>query len=123
MYHPSAVSCGQNHNVFTCILHIGCIPICYGTVYMCNRALVSSGAHRLWTPGEEIAFTARPKINSHSQIFRYGRRLFCLQHWPNFSDFFDLCLHWVSVVRGGAYARDLPQKSCSVAHQGILKVA
>ena len=64
MYHPSAVSCGQNHNVFTCILHIGCIPICYGTVYRCNRAL----------------------------------------------------------VRSGAYARDLPQKSCLVAHYGkVLK--
>ena len=44
--------------------------------------------HGLRTPGEEIAFTARPKINSHSQIFR-----------PKFSDFFDLWLHWVSVVR------------------------
>ena len=51
-------------------------------------------------PGEEIAFTVRPKINSHSQIFRYGQRIFCLPHQPNFSDFFDLCLHWVSVVRG-----------------------
>ena len=47
-----------------------------------------------WTPREEIAFTARP----HSQIFRYGRSIFCLPHWPNFSDIFDLCLHWVSVV-------------------------
>ena len=27
--------------------------------------------HRLWTPGEEISFTAQPKINSHSQIFRF----------------------------------------------------
>ena len=51
-------------------------------------------------PGEEIAFTARPKINSHSQMFRYGRSIFCLPHRPKFSDFFGLCLHWVSVVRG-----------------------
>ena len=29
--------------------------------------------HGLRTPREEIAFTARPKIHSHSQIFRYGR--------------------------------------------------
>ena len=50
-------------------------------------------------PGEEIAFTARPKIKSQSQIFRYGRSIFCLPHRPNFSDIFDLCLHWVSVVR------------------------
>ena len=40
--------------------------------------------HGLQTPREEIAFTARPKIQSQSQIFRYG--IFCLPHWPNFSD-------------------------------------
>ena len=57
-----------------------------------------SPTHGLRTPGEEIAFTARPKINSHSQIFRYGRSIFCLPHRPKFSDFFNLCLHWVSVV-------------------------
>ena len=51
-------------------------------------------------PREEIGFTARPKIQSQSQIFRYGRSVFCLPHRPNFSDIFDLCLHWVSVVRG-----------------------
>ena len=56
--------------------------------------------HGLRTPREEIAFTARPKIHSHSQIFRYGRSIFCLPHRPKFSDFFDLCLHWVSIVRG-----------------------
>ena len=55
--------------------------------------------HGQRTPREEIAFTARPKIHSHSQIFRYGRSIFCLPHWPNFSDIFDLCLHWLSVVR------------------------
>ena len=59
--------------------------------------------HGLRTPGEEIAFTARPKIKSQSQIFRYGRSIFCLPHWPNFSDIFDLCLHWVSVVRAPRY--------------------
>ena len=55
--------------------------------------------HGLRTHGEEIAFSARPKIHFHSQIFRYGQSLFCLPHRPKFSDFFDLCLHWVSVVR------------------------
>ena len=55
--------------------------------------------HGLRTPREKIAFTAQPKIRSHSQIFRYGRSIFCLPHRPNFSDIFDLCLHWVSVVR------------------------
>ena len=33
--------------------------------------------------------TPTPKLPKH--IF--------LPHWPKFSDFFDLCLHWVSVVR------------------------
>ena len=56
--------------------------------------------HGLRTPGEEIAFTARPKIQSQSQIFRYDQSIFCLPHRPTFSDIFDLCLHWVSVVRG-----------------------
>ena len=60
--------------------------------------------HGLRTPGEEIAFTARPKIHSHSQIFKYGRSIFCLPHRPKFSIFFDLCLHWVSVLRGFHYS-------------------
>ena len=51
--------------------------------------------HGLRMPREEKAITARLKI----QIFRYGQRIFCLPHRPKFSDFFDLCLHWVSVVR------------------------
>ena len=55
--------------------------------------------HGLGTPSEEIAFTARPKFYSQSQIFRYGWSIFCLPHWPKFSNFFVLCLHWVSVVR------------------------
>jgi hypothetical protein len=55
--------------------------------------------HGLRTPREEKAFTARLKIQSQSQIFRYGRSIFCLPHQLNFSDIFDLCLHWVSVVR------------------------
>ena len=57
-------------------------------------------AHGLRTPGQEITFTGRPKIHSHSQMFRYGRSIFCLPHGPKFSDFFGLYLHWVSVVRG-----------------------
>ena len=54
--------------------------------------------HRLRTPGEENIFTARPKIKSQSQIFRYDQSIFCLSHRPKISDLFDLCLHWVSVV-------------------------
>ena len=55
--------------------------------------------HGLRTPSEEIAFTARSKIKSQSQIYTYGRSIFCLPHRPKISGFFDLCLHWVSVVR------------------------
>ena len=62
----------------------------YGRMYV---------VHGLRTPGDEIVFTARPKTHSHSQIFSYGRSIFCLPHRPKFSDFFDFCLHWVSVVR------------------------
>ena len=61
-------------------------------------------AHGVRTPREEIAFTARPKIHSHSQSFRYGQSIFCLPHRPNFSDIFNLCLHWVFVVRGCTHA-------------------
>ena len=43
--------------------------------------------HGLKTLREEIALTARPKIQSQSQIFRYGRSIFCLPHWPNFIDY------------------------------------
>ena len=59
--------------------------------------------HGLRTPREKIALTARPKNQSQSQIFRYGGSIFCLPHRPKFSDIFDLCLHWVSVVRAENY--------------------
>ena len=55
--------------------------------------------HRIRTPRAEIAFTAWPKIHSHFQIFRYCRSILCLPHRPNFSDIFDLCPYWMSVVR------------------------
>ena len=66
----------------------------------------------LRTPGEEIAFAARPKIKSQSQIYSYVRSIFCLPHPPKISGFFDLCLHWVSVV---------PAESCSerTCHQAV----
>ena len=81
--------------------------------------------HGLRTPREEKAFTARPKIQSQSQIFRYGQSIFCLPHRPNFSDIFDLCLHWVSVVRAGDQSKndskitDVLKKSVEVS--GPLK--
>ena len=40
-------------------------------------------------------FTPIPKF-----LGTYGRSIFCLPHRPNFSDLFELCLHWVSVVYG-----------------------
>ena len=68
--------------------------------------------HGLRTPREEIAFTEWPKIHSHSQIFRYGQSIFCLPYRPKFSDNFDLCLHWVSVVRVWMYLKPLLISSC-----------
>ena len=56
----------------------------------------------LRTPRGEITFTARPKIQSQSQSFMFGRSIFCLPHRPNLLDIFDLCLHWVSVVRASS---------------------
>ena len=78
------------------------IPLNRLILYWQNMFGFSAAAgwkHGLRTPSEEIAFTAWPKIKSTSQIFRYGRSIFCLPHQPNVSDIFDLCLHWVSVVR------------------------
>ena len=68
-----------------------------------SLTLFSGFPHELRTPWEEIAFHEWPKIHSHSPIFRYGQSIFCLPHRPKFSDFFDLCLHWMSVVRGFPY--------------------
>ena len=79
---------------------------------VCRRTIVRSYVgrdvqvvlvHGLRTPRDEIVFTAWPKIQSQSQIFRYSQSRFCLPHRPNFSDIFDLCLHWVSVVREKMY--------------------
>ena len=65
-----------------------------------SKVRMNGQTHELPSPREEIAFTARPKIQSKTQIFRYGRSIFCLTHRPNFSDIFDLCIHWLSVVLG-----------------------
>ena len=70
----------------------GLSPFLLLYTFLCN--------HRLRTSGEEIVVSARPTTKSQSQIFRYGQSLFCLPQRPKISDFFDLCLHWVSVVRG-----------------------
>ena len=66
--------------------------------------------HVLRTPGEEIAFTARPNIKSQSQIYSYGQSVFCPPYQPEFSGFFDLCLHWVSVVHVLTYIGEQLQK-------------
>ena len=81
-----------------------------GYAWLCSKSVIMlklsshSLEHGLRTPGEKIAFTARPQIKSQSRIYRYGRSIICLPHQPKISDFFDLCLHWVSVVRAGYYA-------------------
>ena len=62
---------------------------------------------RLWTPGEKITFTAQQKIKSQSQIYSYGGSIFCLPNRLKFSGFFDLCLHWVSVLRVLIYYKHL----------------
>ena len=54
--------------------------------------------HELQTPCEEW-----PKIHSYSQICRCGQSIFCLSHRPKFSDFFNLYLHWVSIVCDFSY--------------------
>ena len=71
--------------------------LCYLSSW--NLILFQYISHGLRMPWEKIAFTARPKIQSQSKIFRYDRRIFCLPHRPKISDFFDLWLHWMSVVR------------------------
>ena len=65
----------------------------------CTNPLIGQ-IHELRMPREEIAFTARTKLQSQSHFFRYGHSIFCLPHRPNFSYIFDLYFHWVSVVRG-----------------------
>ena len=92
---------------------------CHGNTSEATKAQAKSGKqpHIFWwnyaskdglqMPGEEIAFTAQPKINSHSQTFWYDQSIFCLPHQPKFSGFFNLCHHWVSIVRG------LQSKNCS----------
>ena len=77
-------------------LEYKCLPI------FCLLTLLGY-AHGLRTPRVDKAFTAQPKIHYHSQILRYGRSKFCLPFRPNISDIFDICLHWVSVVRGYAH--------------------
>ena len=43
----------------------------------------------------------------------YDQSIFCLPHGPNFSDIFDLCLHWVSVVREFIYS-EKATKFCEI---------
>ena len=95
---------------------VGSIWILVGKQYIGNLTMTifySFGLpHGLRTPREDIAFTAQPKIQSQSQIFRYNRSIFCLPHLPKFSDVFDLCLYWVSVGCG------LPK--CAIVHRAHL---
>ena len=63
---------------------------------------------------------------SQPQIFRYGQSIFCLPHRPKFSDFFDLFLHWVSVVRAQSVLElfaKIQQKSKYPDIKSVLKFA
>ena len=56
----------------------------------------------------------------------FNNSVFCLPHWPNFSDIFDLCLHWVSVVRELSYYNDSQEcktlsKLFNLDHNGAFK--
>ena len=60
-------------------------------IYFFNHVLCSKWGQVMFNVASQ--FTAQPKINSHFQIFRYI--------WPRHilsATFFDLFLHWVSVV-------------------------
>ena len=74
----------QNHQYFG----LGPIPI-----LKLKPKLVNTFGYRLWKSSEEIVITARPKIKSQYQIFRYSRSMFCLPHQPKISDLFDL---WIN---------------------------
>ena len=67
-------------------------------VYMYKSNLCMR-AHGLRTPGEEIAFTARPKFTPTPKFLGTAEAYFVCHIGPSFQNFFDLCLHWVSVVR------------------------
>ena len=48
-----------------------------------------------------VEFQAQGKQNNKQiQTRTLNLFIFCLPNQPNFSDIFDLCLHWMSVVRG-----------------------
>ena len=56
----------------------------YKQMKICTHSDPIGPDHGLRTPGEEIAFTTRPKIHSHSQIFRYAEAKFVCHISPNF---------------------------------------
>ena len=72
-------------------------------VYVCFPAFSKIRSHPTQIPRttdaqREIAFTAWSKIQSQSQIFRYGRSIFCLPHRPNFSDKVPIQHHTKALV-------------------------
>ena len=44
-----------------------------------------------------------PKSTPTAKFLGTAEAYFCLPHQLKFSDFFDLCLHWVSIVRDLAH--------------------
>ena len=86
------LSAATNQPRMTSVLEFFFISIHYKhgkSNFFCYRRNLNGKTHGLRVPREEIALTSWPKINSHSQIFRYGQNIFCLPHPRKFSDFFD----------------------------------
>ena len=103
------------HAIFSSI----CFLIGFWTYYFLSCC--NGQTHELRTPREEIAFTAWPKIQSKSQIFKYSRSIFCVPHRPNFSDIFNLYLHWVSVVCGQIYVESFFSK-IHIPHNSLIYI-
>ena len=77
--------------------------------------------HGLRTPGEEIAFTARPKIESQSKIYRCSQSIFCLPLLLNilciFGDVLGWCgyLDYINISKYRTWNRRIKCWSMSVA--------
>ena len=56
-----------------------------------------------WRPETKRPSLHSQKLNPNPKFLGTAKAYFCLPHRPNLSDFFDLCRHWLSVVRGYSY--------------------
>ena len=51
----------------------------------------------------EMAYKTWPRITPQSQMFNVAEAYLSATFNPDISNFFDLCLHWMSLVRGLSY--------------------